>query len=181
VRYDRLRILLVDDNHHMRTLLAEVLRAVGVREIFEAGEGAEAMRILRESPVDIIVTDLVMPGLDGLEFVRLLRNSQDSPNQLAPVIVISGRSTLKAVRETRDAGANEFLAKPITARGVIDRIHQVVEHGRAFIRAEGYFGPDRRRRQDPEFDGPWRRSGDGANGHGAPADGAQQKDAADGG
>jgi CheY-like chemotaxis protein len=160
VRYERLRILLVDDNHHMRVLLAEVLRAVGVREIFEANEGADAMKVLRESPVDIVMTDLAMPGMDGLEFVRLLRTSPDSPNQLTPVIVVSGRSTLKAVRETRDAGANEFLAKPITARGVIDRLHQVVEHGRAFIKAEGYFGPDRRRRQDPDHEGPWRREED---------------------
>jgi CheY-like chemotaxis protein len=160
VRYERLRILLVDDNHHMRVLLAEVLRAVGVREIFEANEGADAMKALRESPVDIVMTDLAMPGMDGLEFVRLLRMSPDSPNQLTPVIVVSGRSTLKAVRETRDAGANEFLAKPITARGVIDRLHQVVEHGRPFIKADGYFGPDRRRRQDPDHDGPWRRGED---------------------
>lgn len=161
MRYERLRILLVDDNHHMRVLLSEVLRAIGVREIYEANEGAEAMRVLRESPVDIVMTDLAMPGMDGLEFVRLLRTSPDSPNQLTPVIVVSGRSTLKAVRETRDAGANEFLAKPITARGVIDRIHQIVEHGRPFIRADSYFGPDRRRRQDPEHAGPWRRDDDG--------------------
>ena len=162
MRYERLRVLLVDDNHHMRILLAEVLRAIGVREIHEAGDGVEGMQMLRDHPVDVVMTDLSMPAMDGLEFVRLIRSSADSPNLMVPVVVVTGRSTAKAVLEARDAGANEFLAKPITARGVIDRIHQVVEHARPYVKVDGYFGPDRRRRQDPAHEGPWRRAGDEA-------------------
>jgi hypothetical protein len=67
---------------------------------------------------------------------------------------------MRRVAEARDAGVNEFLAKPVTARGVIHRINLIVEHPRPYIRCETYFGPDRRRRQDPGFDGPWRRGGD---------------------
>ncbi|RAK58812.1 response regulator [Phenylobacterium hankyongense] len=171
MRYERLRVLLVDDNHHMRALLAEVLRAIGVREIHEAGDGVEGMQMLRDHPVDVVMTDLSMPAMDGLEFVRLIRSSADSPNLMVPVIVVSGRSTAKAVLETRDAGANEFLAKPITARGVIDRIHQVVEHARPYVKIEGYFGPDRRRRQDPAHAAPWRRAGDEALPKAAAAEG----------
>jgi two-component system, chemotaxis family, chemotaxis protein CheY len=64
------------------------------------------------------------------------------------------------VGEARDAGVNEFLAKPLTARGVIERIHQVVENPRPFVRSDDYFGPDRRRRADPAYRGPKRRSTD---------------------
>jgi DNA-binding response OmpR family regulator len=110
-----------------------------------------------------------MTPLDGIDFVRLLRNSPDSPNQMAPVIMITGHSTMQRVQEARNAGVNEFLAKPLTARGVIERITQVVEHPRPFVRAGEYFGPDRRRRADPLYDGPWRRSTDPQN------DGAPQK------
>lgn len=160
MRYDLLKILLVDDNHYMRVLLGEILRAIGVKEIHEANDGAEGLQMMRDHAVDIVMTDLSMQPLDGIDFVRLLRQSPDSPNPLAPVIMITGHSTVARVNEARDAGVNEFLAKPLTARGVIERIHQVVENPRTFVRSEEYFGPDRRRRADPSYRGPRRRSTD---------------------
>jgi two-component system, chemotaxis family, chemotaxis protein CheY len=160
VRYDLLKILLVDDNHYMRVLLAEILRAIGVKEIHEANDGAEGLQMMREHEIDIVMTDLSMQPLDGIDFVRLLRQSPDSPNQLAPVIMVTGHSTAALVGEARDAGVNEFLAKPLTARGVIERIHQVVENPRPFVRSDDYFGPDRRRRADPAYRGPKRRDTD---------------------
>jgi two-component system, chemotaxis family, chemotaxis protein CheY len=160
VRYELLKVLLVDDNHHMRVLLAEILRAIGVKNILEANDGAEGLQMMRANPIDIVMTDLSMQPLDGIDFVRLLRNSPDSPNQMAPVIMITGHSTQRRVNEARDAGVNEFLAKPLTARGVIERISQIVEHPRPFVRTQDYFGPDRRRRAAPGYTGPWRRSTD---------------------
>jgi CheY-like chemotaxis protein len=166
VRYELLRVLLVDDNHHMRVLLAEILRAIGVKHILEANDGAEGLQMMRSNPIDIVMTDLSMQPLDGIDFVRLLRNSPDSPNQMAPVIMITGHSTQRRVAEARDAGVNEFLAKPLTARGVIERISQIVDHPRPFVRTQDYFGPDRRRRATPGYAGPFRRSTDKAPGDG---------------
>ncbi len=160
MRFDLLKILLVDDNHHMRVLIGEIMRAIGVTEVFEANDGAEALSKMRQQNIDIVITDLSMQPLDGIDFTRLLRNSPDSPNQMCPVIMITGHSTQKRVKEARDAGVTEFLAKPVTARGIIDRITRVVEFPRPFIRNEDYFGPDRRRRADPEYTGPRRRSTD---------------------
>jgi len=160
LRYDLLKILLVDDNHHMRVLLTEILRAIGVKHIFEASDGAQGLQMMKSHDVDIIMTDLSMQPLDGIDFTRLIRRSKDSPNQMCPVIMITGHSTLQRVHEARDAGVNEFLAKPLTARGVIERLSQVVENPRPYVRTGSYFGPDRRRRADPNFTGPWRRSTD---------------------
>jgi CheY-like chemotaxis protein len=128
--------------------------------VFEANDGAEALSKMRQQNIDIVITDLSMQPLDGIDFTRLLRTSPDSPNQMCPVIMITGHSTQKRVKEARDAGVTEFLAKPVTARGIIDRITRVVEFPRPFIRNEDYFGPDRRRRADPEYTGPRRRSTD---------------------
>ena len=160
MRYDLLKILLVDDNHYMRLLLSEILRAIGVTRIYEASDGAEALQMMREFPIDVVLTDLSMEPLDGIDFVRLVRNSPDSPNQMVPVIMITGHSTLARVHEARDAGVSEFLAKPLNARAVIERLSQVLETPRPFVRGEGYFGPDRRRRADPNHRGPWRRASD---------------------
>ncbi len=161
MRYDLLKILVVDDNHHMRVLLSEILRAIGVHRIFEASDGAQALQMMKGAEIDIIMTDLSMKPLDGIDFTRLIRRSKDSPNPMCPIIMITGHSTLQRVHAARDAGVNEFLVKPLTAKGVLERISQVVDHPRAFVRTAEYFGPDRRRRADPNYTGPMRRESDG--------------------
>jgi CheY-like chemotaxis protein len=158
VRYDLLKILLVDDNHYMRVLLAEILRALGVQHIFEAGDGAQGLQMLRDHQIDVVMTDLSMQPLDGIDFVRMIRTSPDSANPMIPVVMITGHSTFARVNEARDAGVSEFLAKPLTARGVVERLHQAVEYPRPFVRTDTYFGPDRRRRADAHYKGPWRRA-----------------------
>jgi DNA-binding response OmpR family regulator len=160
VRYNLLKVLLVDDNHHMRVMLTEILRAIGVRTIVEASDGAEGLQMLRNHPVDIIMTDLAMAPLDGIDFVRLLRKTK-GPSQTTPVIMITGHCTMARVIEARNAGVDEFLAKPLTARGVLDRIGLVIDHPRSYVKTETYFGPDRRRHgHNPHWEGPWRREGD---------------------
>lgn len=160
LRFELLKILLVDDNQHMRVLLAEVLRAIGVKEVFEAADGGEALQRLRGLAIDIVMTDLAMQPLDGIDFVRLIRNSRDSPNPMVPVIMITGHSTMRRVAEARDVGVTEFMSKPVTARGVIERISRVIENPRPFVRTPDYFGPDRRRREDKSYSGPLRREKD---------------------
>jgi len=160
LRFELIKILLVDDNHHMRLLINEILRAIGVKEVFEASGGAEAIQVLRTKQIDIVMTDLAMRPMNGIDFVRRLRTGHESPNPMVPVIMITGHSTLRRVAEARDAGVTEFLSKPVTARGVIERISRVVEHARPFVKTSSYFGPDRRRRDDPNYPGPYRRLAD---------------------
>ena len=163
MRLDRLKILIVDDNKHTRLLLAQILRAVGVTHTFEAGDGAEGLQALRNHAVDIVLTDLAMEPVDGVTFVRMIRTAPESANSMVPIIMITGHATLKRIAEARDAGANEFMAKPITARGVLERLQLVIDHPRPFLRTDDYFGPDRRRRSDPKYAGPWRRATDGGS------------------
>ena len=160
LRFDLLKILLVDDNQHMRIMVIEILRAVGVRHIVQASDGAQALDMMRREQVDIVITDLAMSPVDGIDFVRLLRNSPDSPNAMCPVIMMSGHSTERRVSEARDAGVNTFLGKPITARGLLEHLSEIVDHPRPFCRSSEFFGPDRRRRHDPNYRGPRRRVGD---------------------
>ena len=161
MRLDLLKILIVDDIHHTRVLLAEILRAVGINQVVEAGDGAEGLQKMRGHSFDIVMTDLAMSPLDGIDFVRLLRNSPDSPNRMIPVIMITGHLTVRRIAEARDAGVNEFVAKPITARNVLDRLRLIVDQPRPFVQTDDFFGPDRRRRNDPDYTGPMRRAADG--------------------
>lgn len=155
-----LHVLVVDDNEHMRALMKAMLHAIGLRGVLEAGDGSQAMHRLREHEVDVVITDLLMNPLDGLDFVRLLRQSPSSPCPTVPVIMVTGHSTLHHVQEARDAGVDELLTKPVAARDLVDRLNKVVEHRRPFVKTDAYFGPERRRRTDLAYDGPKRRAAD---------------------
>jgi hypothetical protein len=74
--------------------------------------------------------------------------------------MITGYTEKYRVEEARDAGVTEVLAKPVTVQGLYDRIVQIVEQPRPFVRSHGFFGPDRRRREDEGYTGPRRRQKD---------------------
>ena len=155
-----LRVLLVDDNQHMRLIVGAVLAGIGVQEVRECWDGAEALDMLRQWPADVAFVDFHMSPIDGVEFTRLVRNASDSPNPFLPIVMITGYAERSRVMEARDAGVTEFVVKPVTARAVVDRLNNVIFRPRPFIRTANYFGPDRRRKDDPNHKGPWRRADD---------------------
>lgn len=157
--FDSLHVLIVDDNVHMRRIIETLTRALGVGRVSLVSDGDEALALVRSEAVDIVLCDLEMDHLNGLEFIGKVRVNDDSPNPYVPIIVVSGHGDMQSVIKARDAGANEFLAKPISAKELYDRLIAVIEHPRPFIRTKTYFGPDRRRCQVDSYDGPDRRGG----------------------
>ena len=152
--FDALRFLLVDDNPHMRAIAAAILRSAGARDLREAEDGAKALECLRLWPADIAIADFKMAPMDGVEFVRAVRQSK---NPYLPVIMMTGFSDRVRIVEARDAGVTEILAKPITARSLLERVEAVVLRPRPFIRSETYFGPCRRRTDARGYAGEERR------------------------
>ena len=143
---DRLNVLVLDDNRNMRTLIQSLLFALGVRQIHEAPDVKQAFRDLQYFHADIVITDWYMEPLNGLDFVRMVRSGDNSPNPYVPIIMLTGHTELHRVCEARDAGVNEFLAKPISATALYSRLTSIIEYPRPFIRTKTYFGPCRRRR-----------------------------------
>ncbi len=159
---DAVRVLVVDDNQHMRAIVGVMLNSFGIKMVREAKDGADALDALRRWPADLAICDFLMDAMDGVEFTRQVRNATDSPNPYLPVVMLTGHSELTRVTEARDAGVTEFVVKPLTAKALVDRINTVIFKPRPFIRSRDYFGPDRRRKDDPFFAGPFRREDDGA-------------------
>ncbi len=157
-RFDRLKVLVVDDNPHMRKLVVTILQAFGVIQIYEADNGDRAWTILRESNPDVLVLDWVMEGMSGLDLIQMIRSNPASPNPFVPVVMLTGYTSLDHVRQARDAGVNEFIAKPVSVKTMMSRLVAVIEHPRPYVRTNGYFGPCRRRRGAEEYRGPERRS-----------------------
>ncbi len=149
--------LIVDDNPNMRVIVKRTLRALGARHMEEAANGADALAVLAASPVDIVIVDWEMTPVDGIEFTRSVRTSPESPNPYLPVIMLSGHTEMVRVTRARDAGITEFLAKPVSATRLYTRIVSVIQRPRPFVRTPTYFGPDRRRQDDPRYRGPDRR------------------------
>ena len=114
-----------------------------------------------------------MPIFDGLELAQMIRQPESKGNPYAPIIMLTGHSEKRRVTVARDAGVTEFLAKPISAKGLYQRILNVVANPRPFIKTKTYFGPDRRRNTTNAYIGPERRVG-GEDGSHAAAVAARQ-------
>lgn len=152
----RLSVLLVEDNNYVRNVFHELLRHFGFGRVMLAKNGAQAVEHIRVpaggqaiagvTDVDIIISDLVMSPVDGLLFLKWVRESKDSPNRFAPFIMLSGAADGENVRKARDGGTTEFLAKPFSAEAVYKHILEAIDYPRPFIASRTYFGPDRRRR-----------------------------------
>jgi two-component system chemotaxis response regulator CheY len=155
-RFDRVKVLVVDDNAHMRKLVTTILQAFGVHTIFEAANGDDAWTALREYNPDVVVLDWVMEGRSGLELIGMIRTNPAVPNPFVPVIMLTGHTSLDHVRQARDTGVNEFIAKPVSVKTMMARLVSVIEHPRPYVRTGGFFGPCRRRRVEM-YSGPERR------------------------
>ncbi len=155
-----LRLLIVDDNRHMRAIVLELAQALGVRDARQAEHGGEALAMLRRAQADLAVVDLNMAPVDGVAFTQAIRTAPDSPDPHLPIVMMTGHAERARVEAARDAGVNEFVLKPLTAAALLGRMEAAIQRPRPFVRAPGYFGPDRRRRADPSYDGPPRRAED---------------------
>lgn len=163
LKFDRLSMLVVEDTQPMLKLLVSVLEALGVKNIETAANGEDAYRAFTLRNHDIILTDWAMEPVDGISLTRMVRQNDQSPNKLVPVILITGYSAWSRVEEARDAGVTEFLVKPFTAHDIARRVAHVINHPRDFIETQDFFGPDRRRRRagaDNTYKGPYRRVAD---------------------
>lgn len=147
--FSNVNFLLVDDNAFMRSILRRILEPFGGSNIREASDGAEAFKIMNNWDTDIVLTDWVMSPVDGLEFTKQVRGSQRPEQRFLPIIFVSAHSENWRVAQARDAGATEYILKPITVNKVLSRISRVISDPRPFIQSPDYFGPDRRRRDMP--------------------------------
>ena len=141
--------MVIDDSPFALELNAQDLLGFGIKVRHPCSSAAEAIGVLRDRPVDLILVDCEMPGMSGYEFVRWLRRSGLEPNAFAPVIMTAAHVRRSKVTEARDCGANFLITKPFSAGVLLERIVWVARDARPFLEVGDYFGPDRRFRSDP--------------------------------
>jgi class 3 adenylate cyclase/CheY-like chemotaxis protein len=120
---DPARILIVDDNENNRAILTARLGAQGYSTL-EACDGLEALEAVRRDPPDLILLDVTMPRMDGLETCRRLRS--DPSVGFVPIILVTARADSKDVVAGLEAGADEYLAKPVDQQALVARVHSML-------------------------------------------------------
>ena len=106
----------------MRQFICAILEASGQFEVLEVSNGFEALRVLPRQEFDLIVTDINMPDVSGIELTRFVRGN--ARHQRTPVVVISTEASALDAERARKAGATAFLAKPFTGQQLIAAIEQ---------------------------------------------------------
>jgi CheY-like chemotaxis protein len=141
----QLRVLVVDDNPFMRNLVRSMLTNIGVKKVIEAGDGIDALEIIRTNTPDVVVLDWEMPLLNGAELVRIVRSPGAFPVPDLPIIMLSAHGERWRILESAKLGVNEFLCKPVSAKALFDRLISILLKPRESVQLGEYYGPAPRR------------------------------------
>lgn len=115
-------ILIADDSSSMRAMLVAIVGAMGDYQIVEASSGFEALRLLPRDQIDLILTDINMPDINGLELISYLRANQNYKD--IPVFIISTEGSAKDIEKGKQLGADEYLVKPFSPATLQQLINQ---------------------------------------------------------
>jgi two-component system, chemotaxis family, chemotaxis protein CheY len=143
IAFNLLRFLVIDDSAHMRAVVRALLQGFGARDICEADDGGTGLEAYIHFMPDIVITDWVMPNLDGLELTRVIRQPGVNADPYVPIIMLSSHTDHARVDKAYDAGVTQFLTKPISARALHEAILTVVANQNAFQRDRELFRAQR--------------------------------------
>ena len=118
------KIMTVDDSVSLRKLVAQTLKAAG-HEVAEAANGSEALAVAKQSVFDLVISDLNMPGMDGLSFVKHVR--QLGAYRAVPILILTTEMDPNKKKEAKDAGATGWLVKPFDPAQLLATIRKVLD------------------------------------------------------
>ncbi len=137
----QLRVLVVEDNPFMRNLVRNMLANIGVKKVYEAGDGIAGLDMIRNTAPDVVVLDWEMPLLNGPELVRIVRSPGVFPLPDVPIIMLTAHGERWRIVEAAKLGVNEFLCKPVSAKSLLDRLLSILLKPRQSVQLGEYYGP----------------------------------------
>ncbi len=154
--------LVVSDHDGNRKMLTNILKVLGVKDTEIATDVVMGFRIFRERKFDFVLSEIKDGRNDVIALADFIRKDERSPNPLVPIISTVGPATKHYVDAARNAGVSEMIMAPYTVSDIGQMIAYVMTEAskKSQVKTGKYTGPDRRRRQDPAFTGPFRRAGD---------------------
>jgi len=119
-------ILIVEDERNMRMIIKRIVMRLGCRRVQDAFDGTRALALLKQGPVDLVITDWNMPSMDGLQLLRHMQ--QDSHFRQIPVLFLSGDAEIQRVQEAIGAGASAYVVKPFTPALLEKKLKEMFAH-----------------------------------------------------
>lgn len=144
INFSEVSILLLEQSETAVDLLGQIFAGFGAQHCIKTLTVDDAVNAVSRKPIDLAVVEADLGADDGLDFIRWLRRSASEPSRSAPVLVASAIATAPAVRKALAAGANFFVAKPISGSMIMNRMVWILKDNRPFVDCEVYAGPDRR-------------------------------------
>ena len=155
--FAQLRILLLSGKTHGAQTLRSVLTIAGVTRITSSSDPQRALDLLTMEHFDAVYADEAAGPVDGLAFPLAVRRTQGVLNPMVPVYVFQEQARRSHVEQARDTGATDFLTCPISPKTVMAKLEAAIQAPRPFIKAPDFFGPDRRAKARPAWNGEDRR------------------------
>jgi two-component system chemotaxis response regulator CheY len=113
------RVIIVDDSRTTRSMVAFTLRRAGY-EVIEADDGVQALSLIGKDPIDCVITDVNMPGMDGLELIRQLRAS--AAHKTTPILMLTTGTDIGKQQEGKEAGASDWIGKPFHPAALLETV-----------------------------------------------------------
>ena len=115
--------MIIDDDVTLRKILVKIFKKIGFRNIREADNGQTAWAMILNTEVDLIITDLNMPGIDGLKLTRMIRSKPKYNN--TPILVITGDDSKETIIKAVKSGVNGYIIKPFKLDQILNKIEEV--------------------------------------------------------
>ena len=120
------KVLVVDDNQDVRELIVHILNADGFH-VYAAVDGENALAILNSNPVDLVLLDVMMPGMSGLEVLKEIRTGSNKKVREVPVMMITAMSSTDDVDQALAIGANSYVVKPFRGATVREKVRKILD------------------------------------------------------
>lgn len=130
------RVLVVEDEFLHMEIMKKLLKKLGFEKIHECGDATTALKEINEHKVDLVLTDGNLPGMDGLSFVKHLREHFEREAYSVPIIMLTGNRETSYVMQAKTAGVDQFIAKPFNIQTLRERIEYAFEERRPVILAD---------------------------------------------
>lgn len=122
-----MKILVVDDFSTMRRIIKNLLRDLGFTNTEEADDGTTALPMLQSNNYDLLITDWNMPGMQGIDLLRKVREDQNEALAKIPVLMVTAEQKREQIVEAAQAGVNGYIVKPFTAQTLKEKLDKIFE------------------------------------------------------
>ena len=152
--------IIADSNVYFSSLLFSMLKGFGADKIIQARDAQSATESLATTKLDVMLCDFMLPPNGGMAFARSVRIDTNASYRKIPILFMTSDTRISIVKAARDAGSNMIITKPLSPKGLYDRLVWVAFDTRPFVESKTYYGPDRRFKIEGFPDGEGRRKGD---------------------